>query len=213
MIHGLKTGFWFGFFALLILSASAAAHAATAATAPSSTTDGEAATRPLSLSAALNQGTSSLSNPVQGAIGNSGSRTELLLLASIELGSFVLEGGGGWMHDRLSGSATPSGFNPTQYELVTDAGVAELSPRLRVLGGLEVGPLVEMLFGPDVSFVPGFVDSGKNTAWLGGGQALYGFKLDRATVRAGARFLTSLSIPDHSLQSIQATLQIGLPVL
>ena len=64
-----------------------------------------------------------------------------------------------------------------------------------------------------MSFAPGFSDSGQNTAWLGGGQALYGFKLDGASIRAGARYTQSLNIASHTLQSVQATLQFGLPVL
>jgi hypothetical protein len=212
MIKGLKTGFWFGFWTLFFLSATAAAAHAASTRASLERTETEEPSK-LYLSAAVNQGTSSLSNPVAGSTGTSGSRTELLLLASVDLGSFVIEGGGGWLHDRLAGQAAPSTFGPTDYELVTDAGVAELSPRYRVVGGLELGPLAELLFGADVSFVPGFGDSGQHTAWLGGAQALYEFRLSGAAVRAGARYLRSLDIASHTLQSVQATLQFGLPIL
>jgi hypothetical protein len=213
MIKGLKFGFWVGFVTLLVLTASAAAHAATprsSSTVPR--TDYEPPH--VFLSAAVNQGTSSLSNPVAGSTGNSGSRTELMLLATVELGSLVFEGGGGWMHDKLTGTGPANGLlSPSEYEVVTDAGIAELSPRYRVVGGLEIGPLVELLYGADLSFAPGFGTSGQTTAWLGGGQALYGFTVEGASLRAGARYTESLNVANHSLRSVQATLQIGLPVL
>jgi hypothetical protein len=168
----------------------------------------------MDLSASLSEGTSSLSNPVQGSTGTSGNQMELMLLASVEVGSFVLEGGGGWLHDTLSGTASPTGtgFSPTSYDLVTDAAIAEFSPQIRVVGGLRVGPVAEALIGPDVSFVPGF-GPGQSLTWLGGGQALYEFRFSGTAIRAGARYLSSLNIADHQLQSIQATVQFGLSVL
>ena len=198
-MQGLRVGFYLGvmFWVVLLMVGSASAHAM------------------MDLSAALNEGTSSLSNPVSGATGTSGNQMELLLLATVDVGSlFVIEGGGGWLHDTLSGTATPASgsFSPLSYDLVTDAAVAELSPQIRVAGGLRVGPVGEALFGPDVSFVPGF-GPGQSLTFLGGAQALYEFRVSGAAIRAGARYLSSLNIADHQLQSVQATVQFGLNVL
>jgi hypothetical protein len=199
MIQGIRVGFYLGvmFWILVLLVSPASAHAM------------------VDLSAGLNEGTSSLSNPVSGSTGTSGNQLELLLLATVDVGEpFVIEAGGGWLHGTLSGTASPvsGSFSPLSYDLVTNAAVAELSPQIRVVGGLRVGPVGEGLFGPNVSFVPGF-GPGQSFTFLGGGQALYEFRFSGSLVRAGARYLTSLNITDHQLQSIQATLQLGLPVL
>jgi hypothetical protein len=167
----------------------------------------------LFVSASISRGTSSLSNPVPGSTDSSGSRTELLLLASYDLTDFVLEGGAGWMRDSLTGTASPIGFGVAEYELTTDAAVIELSPLVKLLARLRAGPLLEMLVGDDVSFKPGISESPSRTAWLGGLQALYEFRLGGTALRAGARYLTSLGLPGQQLRSLQATLQFGLPLL
>lgn len=190
---------------------SAHAHAAVESSAASQ--NGSEPSR-VYLSASLSEGTSSFSNAVQGSTGTSGNQMELMLLASVQTGSlFVLEGGGGWLHNSLSGTAKPSGgFTPSSYSLVTDAAVAEFSPQIQVVDHLRVGFLGEALFGTDVSFVPGF-GPGQSLTWLAGGQALYEFKFSGSAVRVGARYLQSLNIAQHALQSVQATVQFGVSVL
>jgi hypothetical protein len=198
---------------LVFACLSAGAHASTGGSSTTSAGDVGEPSR-LYLSVSMSEGTSSLSNPVPGSTGTSGNQMELMLLVSMELGSFVLEGGGGWLHDTLTGTASPTGtaFGPTSYSLVTDAAIAEFSPQIKVIGHFRVGPVAEALMGPDVSFVPGF-GPGQSLTWMGGAQALYEFHLSGSAIRAGARYLSSLNIADHQLQSVQATLQFGLPVL
>jgi hypothetical protein len=211
MFNGFKTGFWLGAGLILVLTLSTTAGASTVEK-PTETT-AATTSQPIYLSLSMNEGTSSLSNPVPGSTSNSGSRTELLLLASVELNRWVLEAGGGWLHDSLSGQANPSTFGVTDFDVVTDAGVAEVSPQYRIVDHLRIGPVAELLVGPDVSFSATVIGSDKHTAWLGGGQALYEFRLGQTALRAGARYLTSLDLADHQLQSVQATLQVGLPVM
>src|SRR4051812_8450841 len=110
MFKGFKTGFWLGVLLVLILSTSAGAAPTPMGKSELSTTaPAEPESRSVYLSAALNQGTSSLSNPVPGSTVTSGSRTEVLLVATADLGRFVIEAGGGWLHDSISGQANPQG--------------------------------------------------------------------------------------------------------
>src|SRR4051794_6560186 len=111
-------------FGIFLLSATqlyaAGAPPTTSVRAETAATQTAEKTQRVFLSLSLNQGTSSLSNPVPDVTTTSGSRTEALLLASLRLNHFVFEGGGGWFHDRTAGTANPSGLGINEYELITD---------------------------------------------------------------------------------------------
>jgi hypothetical protein len=152
-----------------------------------------------------------VTSPIGHADIDSGNRTELLLVATRYFDHFALEAGGGWLHDRLSGTGSAGSFTFSS-ELVTDAAVAEISPQYRLTERLQAGPLIETLFGPDVSFAVS--SSARTLAWLAGAEALYGFELgSRCALRAGARYLTSVGLPGQRSQAVEATLQIGLGLL
>ena len=168
--------------------------------------------RSLFISAEINQGTAALSNAVPDETDSSGSQTEILALASWRLDSWIFEFGGGWFHNTISGSAEPSGFGVHQYKVVTQAGVVEVSPQYRITSHWQLGPVAEFLFGDDVGFNPGFGKRGQSTAWLAGLQSLYEFHLGQVALRPGVRYLVSLNVANHVLQSIQATFQLGLPI-
>lgn len=172
------------------------------------------------LSASLSTGTASLSSASGTAISTSGSQSEALLMGSYHFNHFILEGGIGFLRNTFSGGAggsvsssgLGSDFSLTAYEQSTQCLVAEFSPQYRLTDHLQVGPLGEMLFGTDVSLIPGFSSDGQSTSFMAGGQALYGFSVSSVYLRAGARYLTSLGLESERSQSIQATLQIGLPI-
>ena len=155
-----------------------------------------------------------------GPTNNSGSQVEALLMSSYHFTSFILEGGLGFQRTSSSGgsdgsaanSSLGSNFSLVNYEQTTQNLVAEFSPQYRLTENLQIGPLAEMLFGTDVSMVPGLSSEGQTTAFMAGGQALYGFSIDSVYLRVGARYLSSLNLESDQIQSIQATLQIGLPL-
>ena len=163
--------------------------------------------RPIYFSAGLSEGLSSLSNAPQTATSSSGSQTELLALASWRLPNWEFEAGAGWFHSSISGTAQATNFGLHSYDMTTNAGVAEISPRYRLTENLQAGPVMELLFGSDVGFAPDWHQSGQSTAWLAGGQALYEFRLGTIALKPGVRYLASLNVPGHLLQSIEATLQ------
>jgi hypothetical protein len=169
----------------------------------------------LSIGAEVNQGTASLGDA-------SGAQTEALLLVSFPTEHWIFEAGAGIFYSLLSESSTgtsSSSGNLTlqSYEMTTQSEILKFSPQYRVTPQFQIGPVAEFLFGADLSFNPGIFRSSKNTAWLGGAQALYRFNLGSPSqpfhLGLGVRYLRSLDLPREQLTSLQGTLQIALPLL
>lgn len=149
------------------------------------------------------------------SVDSSGSLTQLMGVSSWILSDWVLEVGAGFLTAKISGHSggTGSGMSLSDYEMTNNAGVVSLSPQYRMTDRLQLGPIVELLYGEDVGFRPGIGFSGKTTAWLAGAQALYSFNYQSLKMRAGAQYLRSLDLPNSELQSLQATLQLGFSLL
>jgi hypothetical protein len=169
----------------------------------------------LYLSGSVNEGVASLASAGSSILG-SGTQTELLGLATLKLDYWIIEAGGGWLSSSLSGGTSNvpnSTLALSSYSMTTEAGVAELSPQYRLTEHLQAGPVGEMLFGSNVGFDYNLGGPLQEMALMGGAQALYEFRVGPMDLRAGARYLTNLNIPNQRLQTVQATLQFGLPVL
>lgn len=172
-----------------------------------------------SIGASVSYGSASLSEADSASMDTSGSQTQFMGQMTFQLPNWSLDAGLGFLTTSISGrsaaSASPSSsLSLDRYDLTTNAGVAELCPQYRFTDRLQAGPLAELLFGQDVGFMPGFGYSGQTTAWLGGAQALYALSASRGAIdfRAGLRYLRSLDLEDRTLSSVQATVQIGLPL-
>lgn len=198
---------WLGVLGLTVFLVSAAAAAAEPSASETMAEPGQNSAA-FYLSASFSDGVSTLSNT---GLDTNGTQMEIMLLGSLVLPSWIIEGGGGWFLSDLSGGGQATGALQS-YSLSTAAGVAELSPQYRLTDRLQIGPVMELLFGTDVSF-GGLGSTTQDMTLLGGAQALYEFRLGMTSLKLGARYLASLDLPGEMLQSVQATIQFGLPIL
>lgn len=185
--------------------------------APSSTLEKRGFSRsqqkPFSISAAISSGTATIDEP---GMDTSGNQTEIKLVGTYSLSSVNFEVGGGYFRNQVSGKArratTDESLYLSQYGLTTEATLFTTAIRGRPTERIEVGPVLELLLGPDVGFSAGFGKSGITSVWLAGAEALYALPLESFVAKVGARYLTSTNL-ENRLSSIQATLQFGVPLL
>lgn len=118
----------------------------------------------------------------------------------------------GWFYNRQTGDnafSTPPGGKVT---VTTWAGMFELSPRYRFNEHWQLGPVVNGLFGTDVSFDENTNDSGENLAVLVGPRIQYETSGEESRWRYGAQILTDLTIADRQAWLIQLDIQFGIPL-
>lgn len=172
---------------------------------------------PLALSAWTSLGGSSLSDEATPDLESRGTFGEMLVLGTYELARWNISAGLGFFSSSLSGSrsstpSTLSGLSLNSYTKETAGEVARLASHYRLTDHLEAGASAELLFGSDVGFSTGFLNSGVKGAWLGGIEILYGFGLGAFEIKAGARAFTSLNLPGRKLEAVAAVLQGSFPL-
>jgi len=139
----------------------------------------------------------------------SGSQADVKGLVSYYGEKVVVDAGGGWFFNHLSGNEAPGAVT-----INTRSPFAELGARYRFDGGhWQLGPVVNITFGSDMSLTP-FPTNSTNVA------VLAGLQLDcevnpenpKWRFRFIARAINSIGLADHSLFVGQGGFQIGLPL-
>ena len=166
--------------------------------------------QPIALSVALQNGYTSLQS---NSVSASGGMTELLINASYTTRVYAVDLGAGYMSSDLTGSAAGSSSGLQNFEMTTQSFLMNFSPQYRLSESVQIGPVLQLLLGGDVGFKPGIGSTGQTSAWLGGAQAFYAFNWEKFRIKAGLTYVRSLNIEEKNLQSIQASLQLGLPIL
>ncbi len=165
------------------------------------------------VTAEINAGPAFLSDGPGGQFGGSGSQVELLALGSWRMSQrWSLQGGAGWARSGVSGTTEIPGFGKGTYVLNTNAVATQMSPQFYFTDALQAGLIAECLIGDDLSYSTRLSNSSQTTAWFGGVQALYGLSLGKQPIKLGARYLTAISLPDRTMQMVQATMQINFGV-
>lgn len=132
----------------------------------------------------------------------------LKVLGSYYSERWVWDLGLGWTYHRLSGQL---GSAP-ETVIRARAGFAEAGLRYRLSERLSLGPVLNLMFGTDLSYKPLVSSNDAQSALLGGLQFLYEIPLDHWRIRLGARGLTDLNVTDRQVWIGQAVVQIGLPI-
>lgn len=128
-------------------------------------------------------------------------------LAAIGIGrGMVLDLGGGWYTNKISGEFTPG----VQTDVETRAAYAEISPKIVLGQRWQLGPVVNAAFGTDTGFGPTIGDS--SVTWLAGLQGLYQLPLDQVDLRFMARAMTDINVRDRQAYIGLTGIQIGIPV-
>jgi outer membrane protein OmpA-like peptidoglycan-associated protein len=122
--------------------------------------------------------------------------------------SWVFDAGLGWFHDTLNGSS-----GNTNVNIETNAGFADLGARYRLSPNWQLGPVVQVFFGPDVGFSETSNTGSQPSASLfAGGRLEYEVLNQSSIVRVGAQIITSVTVQNREVTWFQADLQIGFPV-
>jgi outer membrane protein OmpA-like peptidoglycan-associated protein len=129
-------------------------------------------------------------------------------LASKYTPNWVFDAGLGWFHDNQSASQGAS-----SVKVKTNAGFTDLGARRRLGdGGWQLGPVVQILFGPDVNLseatAPG---TETHLAALGGVKISKDFLMSSTIARIGAQVVTDLTIANRQVTWFQIDFQLGLP--
>jgi len=101
--------------------------------------------------------------------------------------NWVLDLGAGWRYSRLSSS---------NVVLSTQSGIIEFSPRYKLTDSLQFGPMVQMLFGTDLTFTETILDE-KKLLFLPGLHLNQEFAGDSALYRLGAQVMTDMKLKDQ----------------
>jgi outer membrane protein OmpA-like peptidoglycan-associated protein len=151
-------------------------------------------------------GLSDLSGTSGGELDKSGWNLGLKLLASKYTREWVFDAGLGWFHDQQSASGANSSI-----KVLTNAGFADLGARYRLSPNWQLGPVAQILFGPDVNFSESTA-AGTATpmALLGGARVEYEILNTSNTVRIGGQIVTDLTISSRQVSWFQIDLQFGL---
>jgi|GEM_PF-6953798 len=134
----------------------------------------------------------------------------LRLIASHEWEKWLLDLAGGYQFSHLTGIAPIFG---NQVKVVTRTFSAEISPRWKFMAfndpGFQIGPVVQVLAGGDVSYdEDGTVDS-LTTQFRAGAKGIYQWGKDFIW-RIGASVMTDLNIKERSATAFLIDFQFGL---
>lgn len=149
-------------------------------------------------------GYSSLSTNASNEINTDGYQIDAKLLGSFYFKPAVLDIGGGWLFNRVSGSSQ----TVRDVSIETRAGFAELSPRLRFGERFQLGPIARLLFGTDMSFASAVLPQ-KSTATLAGVNFVYDIPYDTTNVRFALQGTTNLNTKERQNYTALLGVQIG----
>lgn len=131
------------------------------------------------------------------------------ILGSIYSPRWVFDLGAGYFTSTIRG---PEGL-PLRTTVRTNAGFAEFSPRYRMGRHWQIGPVINVLFGTEVTFNESTQENG-SVSVLGGGRIQYEFPISNGNmlVRVGGQLLTDIGISQRSMLLAQADFQVGFPL-
>ncbi len=145
--------------------------------------------------------------PLEG--NKTGTEGNLRLIASPEWDHWLFDLGGGYQYSQLKADA---GFPSSQVRVITRSFVGEFSPRLKlnIFGtpGFQLGPVVQVLTGGDVSYDEDGTIEELSTQFRAGAKFLYQWGQDFRW-RLGAAVLGSLNIENRNALSVLLDLQFG----
>jgi outer membrane protein OmpA-like peptidoglycan-associated protein len=137
-----------------------------------------------------------------------GTQVDIKALLSLYTEKFVLDGGGGWLFNNLSGNEQNGNVN-----INSRSAFAELDARYRFNNYWQFGPAADVSIDSDFSLTP-VPTNNKNTAVFVGGQLDYEVNPEspNSRVRIIARVMNTVGLENsHSLLIAQLGFQIGLP--
>lgn len=120
--------------------------------------------------------------------------------------NWVLEAGGGWLFNKMDRDLVGGG----DRTVTTRAAFVDLAPRYRLDRNWQIGPVVQGLFGTDVSFSER--TGSESVAVMAGIKGVYEFgvgELNRARLYLQA--VTDLTISARQVSVFQAGFEFGLP--
>ena len=138
----------------------------------------------------------------------------LKALLSLYVEKMMLEAGGGWFTNELSGGPAryvhPDGW--IDHEKVsTKAGFMELSARYRATPFVTIGPMGYMTLGTDTSFAP--YAAPKKEQVFAGFVVAKGTPDEAGALRYGLQTLTDLTIPDRQVIIANVFAQWAIPIV
>jgi outer membrane protein OmpA-like peptidoglycan-associated protein len=149
----------------------------------------------------------STTKPLEGD--KTGTEGNLRLIASPEWDHWLFDLGGGYQYSQLIADA---GFPSSQVKVITRSFVGEFSPRMKLnlfgTPGFQLGPVVQVLTGGDVSYDEDGTIEELSTQYRAGGKILYQWGQDFRW-RIGAAVLASLNIEKRNALSVLLDLQFG----
>ncbi|MBC7693118.1 MAG: OmpA family protein [Methylotenera sp.] len=138
-----------------------------------------------------------------------GTQYNLKLLESHYWNEWLLDLGAGYFYNELSG-----GNAQGNRVVKTRALLIEVSPRYRIpTEGMhwQIGPVVNALFGADVSFDETEAVQEKKFTLIGGLRAQYETGGEASRWRFGVQAMNDLNIAHRNVQWLQADIQFGFP--
>lgn len=135
------------------------------------------------------------------------------ILGSRYYRDWVADLGAGYFYNSVSGDDLTSVLRNAEVVVRTRAGFVEFSPRYRFNERWQLGPVVNALFGTDVSFDESESQNNKNLAFIVGPRVQYEIGTDTARWRFGLQAMTDLNIEKRGVYLVQADIQFGIPFL
>lgn len=138
-------------------------------------------------------------------------------LGSVYPQNWVFDFGTGWFYSRLGGQEyvrDDQGNTTntlTKVTILTQAVYVEMAPRYRLTKNWQLGPVLDIVFGADLTFSA----ASTNTTPVGllGLQLMYGVPEKTADLRYGIQASTDLTIQNRQLLWLMVSVQMGLPIL
>lgn len=124
-------------------------------------------------------------------------------LISFELDKFVIDFGGGWRYDRVSG-----GPSIRKIVIETRSAFLEASPRIYIGDSFQLGPYVAFHLGSQVGMSE-LLPSSQSTAFYVGAQFLHEWGNEQTRYRFGVRGGMDLNIPSRTHWMAQLSFQVG----
>ncbi len=159
-----------------------------------------------------NAGYSSVNTSQRLESDKNGYQFNVKLLGSQYWRDWVGDLGVGYFYNRVSGTDLTSNLINAKVYVRTKAAFIELSPRYRFNENWQLGPVVNGLFGTDVSFDESETVDNKRFAFMAGARLQYEVGDNESRWRFGAQAMKDFNISNRNVLLVQADIQYGIPL-
>jgi outer membrane protein OmpA-like peptidoglycan-associated protein len=159
-----------------------------------------------------NAGYSSVNTAQRLESNKNGYQFNVKLLGSQYWRDWVGDLGVGYFYNRVSGTDLTSNLIDAKVYVRTKAAFLELSPRYRFNENWQLGPVVNGLFGTDVSFDESETVDNKKFALMAGLRLQYEVGDNESRWRFGAQAMKDFNVSNRNVLLVQADIQYGIPL-